>query len=583
MQVIAVDNGVFPLQKLPNELMKEVFSNLPQSDRVNLCLVNRKINKIATNLLYRQIYLNDSNVVRSDYMNLAINWSLFYIPFSPSEENSRRIANAKLKLLIRALRSNIHATRSVEWIRINWDLDPVLQRTVLSILCNEGTALQRLENVTDPECNEIIATGKFSSKNLISFDMAPPNPHPEQFVPVNYIPNLRKYLKQRISSSITYMNLFIDPVLLFNYIHPLSQKLQIVDLKLHWRNEFYPKSHFKKSLTKRPLSLLSDIFDTRTLKVLTIISWNEYLVPRELDMFRQFKEFTNIEDLSLISIKQEIFILMGLFTCLPRLRRLKTDFLEELLSQSARPEIFLTLLHYCRDLEFIDLRFEGLDPPIISTIKDRFQITQKCHCEKCMHVFDNIIYQKLFLFPEDGVVASDLEDRIKDIFTMMRSSSFFPYSKACDCYPSVRTLPMNLDEFVSKMNRGLLFYRKSKSQLVCNPVQDPLDDIEDDVAVLNMVLPHKALTRQDVIDCYHAMIHHYRRTYVTFLSRFPKLRFLVLNDIATTVVVENGERVLQPVFYNEGFTTNLAGWTKKPTSRRGSKDFVVGRTTNWKG
>ncbi|CUS24669.1 LAQU0S18e01530g1_1 [Lachancea quebecensis] len=566
------------LNKLPTAILQEVLSHLSQQDRVNACLVNRRFNEIATKLVYRRIYLNDSNVVRSDIMNVAANWTLLYVPNRLPEESARSVANRKLRILIRTLRSNKRAVNCVEWVRINWDLNPLYQKNLLSIVCNESASLLRLENVTDPSCNDIIANGRVSSSKLTSFDMAPPSPNAGSEVEPAYIPNLKKYLSQRISSHITFMNLFMDPLVLFTYLYPLRDKLQVVDLKLHWRIEFFPQEHFVHKISERPLTQLSDVFDHRTLKVLTIVSWHECLLPNELSMIRQLKEFTNIEDLSLISIEQESLPLIGLFSSLTGLKRLKTDFIEELSPQSTRPELFLTILHNCRDLEFLDMRFEGLDAPIINVENGEFQISQKCHCSRCMHVFDSIIRQKLFLFPEDYLVAGIQDVTTKDIFRMMRFNCLLPYSKACDYYPSVRTYPMDIESFVLLMNSSLKLYRASRCQLIRDPVV-PLDagdlvDSEDDDEDTNMILPHKPLTKQDVLDCYHALIHHQRRTYIALLSQFPKLRFLVLNDVATVVINEDDERILQPVFYNKGFVSNLKGWTDNGKSQRDSRVFM---------
>lgn len=65
----------FPLLKLSDGLLQELLSHCPQQDRLNLCLVNKRLHRLVSKLVYRRIYLNDSNVVRSDFMNLAVNWS----------------------------------------------------------------------------------------------------------------------------------------------------------------------------------------------------------------------------------------------------------------------------------------------------------------------------------------------------------------------------------------------------------------------------------------------------------------------------------------------------------------------------
>ncbi|CAR27590.1 hypothetical protein ZYGR_0N00720 [Zygosaccharomyces rouxii] len=565
------DGGPFPLKRLPDELLQEVFSHLPQEDRLTACLIDKRSNKLATKLVYRRIYLNDSNVVRSDYMNLAINWTLLNIPSFLSEDDSRKIANSKLVKLIWTLSVNRFPLNCVQWIRINWDLDSALQRTILAVLCSKGEALQRLENVTDPSCNDIIAYGAVSKHKVTSFDMAPPNSLPELPVPRDYIPNLQKYLRHRISSRLSHMTLFMDPIQLFNYLHPLEQKLQIVDLKLHWRREFYDPRCFMHRLRSRPLTKLSEVFDVRTLKVLTIISWSESLVPREIEMVRDFKEFIYLEDLSLISIKQNFEVLMTFFYNFPHLKRLKMDFLEDFIPETTKPEIFLTILLVCKKLQFIDMRFEGMDSQIISLHENRFILNQKCHCSGCVHTFENILKKKIFLFPEDRLLYDIHDITAKDIFKMMRYLSLLPYSKACDCYPSVRTQPMNLEQFVKKMNRDLFFYRHSRRQLVPNGELDD-EEIIDSESMLRK-LPHDPLTEEDVIKCYHALIHHYRTTYISFLKGFPELRFLMLNDIPTVVVEEDGERVFQPIFFHCDYKTNLTGWSKlRHKKHRGSDD-----------
>lgn len=561
----------FPLTKLPDELLQEVFSHLPQQDRLTACLVDRKSNKLATKLVYRRIYLNDSNVVKSDYMNLAINWTLLNIPSYLSEDDSRKIANSKLVKLIWTLSVDRFPLNCVQWIRINWDLDSTLQRTILAVLCSKGEALQRLENVTDPSCNDIIASGAVSKHKVISFDMAPPNSLPELSVPRDYIPNLQKYMKQRISTRLSHMTLFIDPIQLFNYLHPLEQKLQIVDLKLHWRREFYEPKYFMHRLRNKPLTKLSEVFDVRTLRVLTIISWSESLVPREIEMIRDFKEFIYLEDLSLISIKQNFEVLMTFFYNFPHLKRLKMDFLEDFIPETTKPEIFLTILLVCKKLQFIDMRFEGTDSQIISLHENRFVLNQRCHCGDCVHAFENILKKKIFLFPEDRLLYDIHDITAKDIFKMMRYLSLLPYSKACDCYPSVRTQPMNLEQFVRKMNRDLFFYRQSRRQLIPSSDLDD-DEIMDGESMLKK-LPHNPLTKEDVIKCYHALIHHYRTTYISFLKGFPELRFLMLNDIPTVVVEEDGERVFQPIFFHCDYKTNLTGWSKhRHKKHRGNGD-----------
>ncbi|BAO37986.1 F-box protein YJL149W [Kluyveromyces marxianus DMKU3-1042] len=528
-------NGVFPIERLPDELVKEIITHLPQRDRLNVCLVNKRISKLALNVLYRRIYLNDSNVVESDAFNLAINWTYLYIPSNEAECWSRGVANSKLDLLIRTLSSNQDLLNSVQWIRINWDLDKEKQAEVLRLLCSYSRSLVRLENVTDPDCNDIIANGIQSSRNVTSLDTAPPNSMPEREVPRSYLPSLAKYLKQRISTNLSHMTLFMDPIQLFNNVYPLEFKLQIYDLKLHWRTEYYPPDQLKTVRREPLLTKLSDIFDVRTLHVLTIISWNESLNKRELEILVEFYEFVEIRDLSLISMRQNPAVLIELFKRLKNLKRLKTDFLHDFTPHPVSTDVFLAILLNCRDLQFLDIRFENIDQQIISIEESRFKFIQNCHCDQCNHVFQDILYGKFFNSSKDMVIR-DLSDLIaKDIFTMMKYLSLLPYSKAFDTYPSVRTQPMNLADFVTKINECNRHYKSMHRNTT----------------------PFEPITESDVIECCHAMVHHNKKTYTTILSNLKKLRYLTLNDIPSIILSEDGTRFPVPVFFNNGYQTNM--------------------------
>lgn len=525
----------FPLESLPDELLAEVITHVPQRDRLNLCLVNKRVSKLALPILYRRIYLNDSNVVESDIVNLAINWTYLYMPPNEAECWSRGLANAKLDLLIRTLSRNSERLNSIQWIRINWDLDKEKQAEVLRLLCTYSKSIIRLENVTDPDCNDIIANGIQSRHNVTSFDSAPPNSMPEGEVSRTYLPNLAQYLKQRISSNLSHMTLFMDPIQLFNCIYPFQFKLQIHDLKLHWRKEYYPPDQLKPLNQYPKLTKLSDVFDVRTLKVLTIISWNENLNKRELEILTEFYEFTEIRDLSLISMRQNPAILIELFKRLKNLKRLKTDFLHEFTPHPVSTDVFLSILLNCRELQFLDLRFENIDRQIISIEGSRFKFLHNCHCDDCNHVFQDILYAKFFNSSKDMVIR-DLSDLIaKDIFTMMKYLSLLPYSKAFDIYPSVRTQPMNLSDFVTKINE----YNRHYKSMHRNST------------------PIEPITESDVIKCYHAMVHHNKKTYTTILSNLKRLRYLVLNDVPCIVLEREGARVPVPVFFNNGYKSNM--------------------------
>jgi hypothetical protein len=117
-----------------------------------------------------------------------------------------------------------------------------------------------------------------------------------------------------------------------------------------------------------------------------------------------------------------------------------------------------------------------------------------------------------------------------DYFTSFSTSSLSPYSKAVDRFPSVRTGPGTVDEFLAIFNDQ------------------------------NSDRPHFVpLTISDFYALNQCLIHNMKLDMEPFASKFINLKFMVLNDIS--FIFEDNDpaigRYPKPLFYNEGFNTNF--------------------------
>ncbi|KAL6948874.1 hypothetical protein ACO0QE_001349 [Hanseniaspora vineae] len=639
-----------PLNIFSDELLYEVITHMDQRTKLAMSLVSFRFHKLANKSIYRQIYLNDCCVVESKRINLANKWTVLYLPALIDEKKSRSIADKKLCRLLATFDSKPQTTLiHVEWVRINWDLNKDLQRTIVERLCNGAPNLVRLENVIDPSCYNIIAQGKYSNRNssLRSFDMAPPNSSPGDTIDDNYLPNFYKFLDSRLYNNIdniTTLTLFIDPVILFGLNNYLDQeinfglypkllrggkKLYIKDLKLHWRLEFFPMNIFQlqQKATKMTLPKLSDLFDARTLETLTIISWEEEMEERNKELLKQVADFHNLKDLSLISLQQSFAILQTLFDGknMPDLKRLKFDFLDSFGLDNASPLLLRVILDNCKKLEYLDIRSnEFLIQPIVSLRRSmdngtnnreeynqqnlrllKFGVTQQCYCPKCCDYFNNFLTKTLFpkeLDFNDINYMKLHEFFFRDIFKLMKHYGLFPYSKASDIYPSVRTQPMNISEFVKKFNLKLvlesahpfmralrgnmervykkLFYTifgalrkvEQEGELSNDYMLEQKPFAKVDQQIANEMLPgdeYKShfITGVDVVRSVHTLMHHNKKPYEYILAKLPNLKFLVFNDLPVAIVEESvndtnfgrtkTRRRVQPAFFSSGYDCNL--------------------------
>ncbi|CAM9016878.1 unnamed protein product [Wickerhamomyces anomalus] len=490
------------LMLLPNEILQNVVSLLTQPDLLTLTLTSKLFYKLSTRILYSKIYLNDSIIEYSDVYELASSWSWLRLQPSSSNEDSRKEANYKLECLLRSLKQDQALVNNIIEVRLNWDLDIQLQKNFVDFLTNSSRSLKIIENVTDPELNEAIVSSNYKS-NLISLDLPPPNPLPSLEITDDYLPNAQSYMIRRLTPNIKVLTLFIDPLLLFNNLIRPKKILEIETLKLHCRADTYPGILYNRRHWK--YNKLSEIFDSRYLKVLTIISWYDHICPDRIYKFDQWAEFPNLEDITLIAVTYNDKKISNLINNCRQLKRLKLDFSFPKRAMAKNSLVYKSIFTHKDHLKFLDIKL-NLTNRIVNLDVRQFTIVFKVPYYKIdtMETFEKL-----------------------DYFDQLFDSSLSPYSKAVDRYPSVKTGPDNIEDFLHRFNQ-------------VNMERSP-----------NFI----PLVEQDFYDLYHCLIHSLKMDIEPFLTHFKELKFLVVNDISLIIQEDEttGMRYPVPVFYNKGF------------------------------
>lgn len=518
------------LMLLPNEILQNVVSLLTQPDLLTLTLTSNLFYKLSTRILYSKIYLNDSIIEYSDVYELASSWSWLRLQPSSSNEDSRKEANYKLECLLRSLKQDQALVNNIIEVRLNWDLDIQLQKNFVDFLTNSSRSLKIIENVTDPELNEAIVSSNYKS-NLISLDLPPPNPLPSLEIADDYLPNAQSYMIRRLTPNIKVLTLFIDPLLLFNNLIRPKKILEIETLKLHCRADTYPGILYNRRHWK--YNKLSEIFDSRYLKVLTIISWYDHICPDRIYKFDQWAEFPNLEDITLIAVTYNDKKISNLINNCRQLKRLKLDFSFPKRAMAKNSLVYKSIFTHKDHLKFLDIKL-NLTNRIVNLDVRQFTIVFKvpCKCSLCQEtVLKGIFEGKILPNPEDYKIDTMETFEKLDYFDQLFDSSLSPYSKAVDRYPSVKTGPDNIEDFLHRFNQ-------------VNMERSP-----------NFI----PLVEQDFYDLYHCLIHSLKMDIEPFLTHFKELKFLVVNDISLIIQEDEttGMRYPVPVFYNKGFKTNF--------------------------
>lgn len=460
---------------------------------------------------------------------MAPSWTWFQLKTTNRTGEKSEKANQKLSLLVRTLEGNPRLAEHVCEVRLNWDLDIDLQRQFIKILTEHSSSLRIVDNVTDPKINTAIEGSKYSA-NLVSLDLPPPNALPTLEIPQNYIPDLKRFLTSRLSSTIKNLTLFMDPIMLLNNVVKIQDKLEIESIKLHCRADIYPPSLYQRQ--NREQAELKDIIDTRYLKTLTIISWYDHVCPERVYKFDQWASFKNLEDITLIAVTYNDKKIANLLRSCHKLRRLKLDFTLTLRYMPRDGEVFQAIHSQRKNLEFLDIKVQPTFKVVDLDLRAfKIVIRSPCDCHLCQNVVVNNIFKKKILPSEDDYTIRDRSfetyERV-NYYELLAQSNLFPYSKAVDKFPSVKTGPEDIDAFLERFNDS----NEGRTGFI------PLDST-------------------DFLHLYQCLIHTMRSDLEPILNEFPRLRFLVFNEMSFVVKTKGCSKWAAPLFYSEGFEPNF--------------------------
>ncbi|CCH45159.1 F-box protein [Wickerhamomyces ciferrii] len=515
--------------QLPYEIVQHITSQLIQDDLINLTLACKLFYKMATRILYSKIYLNDSPIENSDVVLLASTWSWLKLLPKATNEEAKEVANYQLSCLLRSIQENPQLSNYIQEVRLNWDLDIETQKTFVSFITKYSKSLKIIENVTDPEFDFAIEEN-FHNSNLISLDLPPPSTLPSLDIDQNYLPNAQRYLIKRLNTNIKVMTLFMDPLLLFNNVVRPLKKLEIDSFKMHCRPDTYPPVIYNRQNLK--FSKLSDIFDTKLLKTLTIISWYDHISPDRIYKFDQWSEFHNLEDITLIAVTYNDKKISTLLDNCYKLKRLKLDFSYPKRSMVRNSMVFKSIFNHRHHLQFLDIKLNLTTKIINMDIRD-FGIVLKiaCNCFLCQEIVHKKIFQDKILPKSEDYKIDSLETYEKiDFFSQLFESCLSPYSKAVDRYPSVKTGPDNIEEFLHRFN---------------------IQNIERSRFF-------KPLNVEDFYNLFHCLVHCMKVDLDPIVENFKNLNYLVINDISLLIKEDfiTGIKYPIPIFYNKGYKTN---------------------------
>lgn len=215
-----------------------------------------------------------------------------------------------------------------------------------------------------------------------------------------------------------------------------------------------------------------------------------------------------------------------------QLRRLKLDYM---FGHAVSSNIInLMAMSPCHNtLQYLDLKFWQLDPYLVTMEQGplpHFVLNETCKCDLCADVFKSILLKKVFPH-KSALKISGIEDATKrDIITKLISiDPIVPYTQFIDTRPAM--------------------------SVVENPVQSNAASINEALGISEA--SELALNAEDIVQIYHAHLHSLKRTFDSFLQKFPYLRFLNMNDVPTIICEgPGGQRYNIPAFNSSGYLSN---------------------------
>ncbi|KAG0676771.1 hypothetical protein C6P41_003732 [Kluyveromyces marxianus] len=515
------------LHLLPNEIWLEILGYLNQSDKCSLMVVSHAVYDKTVSSLYKNLYLNERPIVTiPEYPFFGNNWST--LAFSEPTRSS-----LKFQSLYNTLSRNVELCQLIHKVHCTWHLNRTLLTRFTRLICEHGSNVTYFENFLYIETFETLSKSVLAPR-LQSLDIVPHAKLPGNAY-ASYLPSVTTMANKFNWSNIKSLTIYVDVLMWFPNFVKLSEKLQLTELCLNLRNDTFPG--LDQITSNNSVVKFSDLFDVNTLETLSILSWYE---AETFDVYAKYglsdlASFTNLKEVSLLSIFYNEEFLVSLLSNLSTLERLKLDFMfDHVLSRNV-----INILSNIRTLKYLDCKFDDLDEPILNIVElddfAIFELNQMCLCETCKTVYRDVILKKYFPNKNAFMIqnANDIHSRhfLNHIFKLY---PIIPYFHMITTSPCIAYRSRSVEELAKKSNELLndLFY-----------------EYESDTS-------DTKITADDIISLYHCICHSMKRSFDFFLNLFPRLEILVINDVPTIVDQECGQKFMKPIFYSSGYKTN---------------------------
>lgn len=514
------------IDSIPVEVFGKIALLLSQEDKISLTYVSRHIYDRTIPYLYGNLFLNEKPYYPSDLDNsLGTScWSVLYFSSVYDNNTAKLIARDKFALLVRSLQeSPSKLCPLVKRVHCSWHLEYATLIELTRLLIAHGVNLQYFENFLDQNLSHLLAS---KGKQLFSLDITPPSILPAGPANNTYYGKMEVLLSQYNWDNIKSLTLHVNACTFFPH---LQVPLKIRSLCLNLRPDTYDGTFLEQPYYK--------IFDTETLEELEVLSWynaeETNLNLYELWNLHHFWEFHNIKELTILSLFENSAYLEKCFMSFSHLERIKIDYMFDIPFDPSIIEI-MARSSSSETLKYIDVKFEELDPPLISVIQDEislFNINLSCKCQVCSDTFHQVIVEKYFPTTDSLTIRhfQDIETR-NFILQMFKLYPILPYTHYVDRYPAIGYNCKSLEDHASRINMLLGYNQRTK---------------------------RRAITAKDIQRLYHAQIHSLKKSFNFFLQKFPNLQFLTLNDLPTKIIqVDDQQRCNFPIFYSKGYESN---------------------------
>lgn len=520
------------LDELPTEIFRTITYYLSQEDKINLCYVSTKIYISILPFIYANLYLNERYYFPSDYDNsLGTHfWSVLYFDYhtkvpkmiaaNDSDTIQKRLARYKFSLLVRSLDENPHKLCPlIKNVHCTWHLDESLMYHFIQLINSYANNLTCFENFIRKEITYELVK---HAKTLNTLTITPPSLLPlDGTAPIEYFQQVRLLLPNYNFQLIQHLDIHVNALTFFK---ELNEPLKIKSLVLNLRPDTYRDDNLQ-SIN------YYDIFDVNALKSLEILSWYN-TSDIDLDIYtmwslRHFLHFHQIENLSILSLFANDAFIKDCIMNFNHLKRLKVDFMFDIpLGKSVTD--MMGIAPCSRTLEYLDVKFEELNTPLIYIDQDEestFQISLTCQCGNCEQTLFDVIHKKYFPNAESFLIKEfkDVESH-NFVLQMFKLYPIVPYAHYFDKYPSIG------------------WYSK--------PITEHAENV-------NFLLDNPGITEGDVVAVYHMYIHSLKKSFDYFNNKFPRLKYLIFNDLPTVIEsFEGHQRGNIPLFHHQGYKSN---------------------------